>query len=756
MYLLKRLFFILILLTSGIILIQQGYIFFKWLESAEPLSLRSNDETRSLVHWLDEQTPLVYNYNPARVEQLRILSNAIFDQSSAPDPLVNYAIDYQILDKDNKVILQHRYHHASKLVDSTEASQVKQLIEDRQALKVASGQSFYVSKADLALGQTISLKVILEHPTLKGVVIRMHAKVPELEKDLERAWLQLPEERKSRILGYHTLGKYAVSPQEIAQSVRFSWLKLAPQGVPKIDFKDDILYEHLPYNVKTYDFDTEQLDLNAIYTDSQLKASLPIENTTQFYVNTATATELSVVWYDKTQISPPKALHLTRLDQGQWQTPIIEPGLIVISSAEMQLSRWYASDGNLVNLLHSYYYELNNDTSAFYPVSESIAARLEFRPMQNTTATLRFLNDKQVIQSKQLQLYATRSMFDRSISNQTTREAISDSVFYYLQVPKGVTSLEISTADPTWFKLSHRLEQGLSQTRLCSLTCEDRTLEQISSWFSLAASNDFEFVANDKTKKVRLFQAPPEPISEDYFYESIDLTDYAQRSNTALIYSPWRYFDSPPAPEAFRYTLWDGQQQAYANLFSEELSQARVVQKNQQQKPKVVALPLLDYVATNKPVESSTTRYISMKTGANWTETRLYQLPAKRLIRLPLPATGVSRIYIKPFVDNPNAPFLLKTFLNARKKLGVSEQYTVTRQHAILDASNGMNTVDAFLLHPTQPDLISYPTQSIIIGNDIAQLNHLDIVSEQPVWINVTLAMTNMPSKINWRQTDNE
>lgn len=756
MYLLKRLFFSLVFLVGCTLFIQQGFILFKWLESAEPLALRANDETRSIVHWLDETAPLIYNYNPARVEQLRVLSNAIFDQNSASDPLVNYAIDYQILDKNNKVVLQHRYHHASKLVDNNEASQVKQLIENRQALKVTSGQSFYVSKADLSLGQTISLKVVLEHAELKGVVIRMHAKVPELEKDLERAWLQLPEERKSRVLGYHTLGKYAVSTEEIAQSVRFSWLKLAPQGVPKIDFKDDILYEHLPYNVKTYDFDTEQLDLNAIYTDNQLKASLPVEQATQFIVNTATDAPLNVVWYDKTQISQPKSIGLIKLGQRLWQSPIIEPGLIVISTDEIQLTRWQDSDGNLVNLLHSYYYELNADRSVFYPVSEHIAARLEFRPTENTTATIRFFNDNQVIQSHQVQLVASRSIFDRSISNQTMREAISDSVFYYLQIPKQATSLEISAANPVLFKLSHRLEQGLRQTRLCSVQCKDRTFEQINSWFSLAASNDFDFVTNDKIKKVRLFQAPPEPLDEGYFYESLDLTQYTERSNTALIYSPWRYFESPPAPAAFRYTLWDGQQQTNAHRSSDALSEAQVVQKNQQLKPKLLALPLVDYLASDKRAELGSTRYISMVSDAAWTETRLYKVPANRLLRIPLPATGVSGIHVKPFMDKTAAPFLLKTFLNARKHSNVSDQYTVTRQHAVLDASNGINTFDAFLLHPTQPDLISFPTQSIIIGNDIAHLNHLDLVSEQSLWLSITLAKTKMPSKIQWRQTDNE
>lgn len=756
MYLLKRLFMIIFISIIGLLILKQGYYFIKWLESAEPLELRANDETRSIVHWLDETSPLVYTYNPARVEQLRILSNAIFEQNTSSDSPINYAIDYQILDKNNQVVFEHRYHHASKLVDNNEASQVKQLIENRKALKVSSGQSFYVSKANLALGQTISLKVVPEHPLLKGVVIRVHAKVPELEQDLERAWLQLSDERKSRILSYHTLGEYAVSTDEIAQSVRYGWLKLAPQGVPKIDFKDDMLYEHLPYNVKTYDFDVEQFDLNALYTDSQLAASISIDKPTQFSINATTSAPLNVVWYDKTQHFAPKQILLNTLDEGVWQTPILEPGLLVISSTATQLTRWQDQSGQSFELLHNYYYELDSTTSARYPVTDNLAVRLEFRPTQSTTATIHYWQDNKLLETQQVPLQLVPSKFDRAITNQTMREPISESVYYYLRVPKGADRLEINSEQATWFKLSHRTEAGLAQSRLCSVACINRKFEQITSWFPLNASNDFDFVAHEKIKKVRLFQSPPAAINNEFFFESADLSRYATQSNTALVYSPWRYFESPPPPAPFRYRQWDGNQADLNTYPPKMMAQARVVQKHVQQTPYVVMLPVTDYIASKAKTNTETTYFLSLQPEPTWTETRLYQLPANQMVRIPLPAKEVARIYIKPFMDKSSKPFLLKTFVNVTKKNAITTDYTVTRHHAVLDASHGENTLDAFMLHPTQPKLVSFPSHALFLGNDIAHAHHLDLVSEKPLWVSITFALTKAPNKIQWRQTDDE
>ncbi|MEM7390656.1 MAG: hypothetical protein AAF347_12495, partial [Pseudomonadota bacterium] len=144
MYLIKRLFALLLILTLLFAIFFAGRSFLVWLDSAEPVDARSNTETRSNVQWLSSEKPLRFTFSNQRTHSLRILSNAVFDQSVFLELPVNYAIKYVLYDDKGNVILDKIYHHASKLVNNSEEQQIKQIIENKQSLNVASGQSFYL------------------------------------------------------------------------------------------------------------------------------------------------------------------------------------------------------------------------------------------------------------------------------------------------------------------------------------------------------------------------------------------------------------------------------------------------------------------------------------------------------------------------------------------------------------------------------------------------------------------------------------
>ena len=79
MYLIKRLFALLLILTLLLAIFFAGRSFLVWLDSAEPVDARSNTETRSNVQWLSSEKPLRFTFSNQRTHSLRILSNAVFD-----------------------------------------------------------------------------------------------------------------------------------------------------------------------------------------------------------------------------------------------------------------------------------------------------------------------------------------------------------------------------------------------------------------------------------------------------------------------------------------------------------------------------------------------------------------------------------------------------------------------------------------------------------------------------------------------------
>ncbi|CCQ09373.1 hypothetical protein PALB_2140 [Pseudoalteromonas luteoviolacea B = ATCC 29581] len=749
MYLVKRLFFLVCTIGMLCLIFLMGSKLLAWIDSAEPLATRNDTETRSLVHWLDAKQPLIYSFNNARVDELRVLSNAVLNSNAPAATLINYGIEYTLLDKDKRVLLTHRYHHASKLVDSDETSQVKQLIEDRKALSVASGQSFYINKATFKQTQSVSLTLIPETSAVKGVVVRVHAKVPTPENEYDRAWLQLPSARRDRILSYHTLGVNAVTPREIAHSVHYGWQKLAPQGVPKIDFQTDLLYEHLPYNVKTYDFDTEQQDLDAFYTDRQLNASIQIRES-DFLTVTLLKNDvpIALTWYDETQLTPPKKVTLKHVGNNRWQTPHLLPGLLTIQSTQPQIARWHWSSGQLVDPKHSYYYVISPSREAHFSVTNNNDLRFEFRPLEPTDVTFILKKDGIELTRYSATLTPLISEFDRAIATSTERTVSPEPQAFYLRVREDADAIVVKSTSETWVKVQQRTKDALYQYVDCKTRCDALNEQQIGVWHSLNATNDFAFVTDDAKKSVRLFAKPASTDVHPRYYHAINLNNKGNRSNTALIYAPWKYFEPAPEPAPFRYRAIPNQENHENSLKTIAFTENTNLIITGATAPLVKRIDAKTEVAL-KPKTKKGSIYASMQQNSPWLEQRLYFLPAGHLVNLTLPVTAPKSVVIKVFSPTPEQTLHLKSFLHIEPKPGLNPEYTITRKHAILEA---LGKQLAFLIHPKTPTLFSYPSLTLAINNDVHQVNSLDLVASNDIWIAISFETAEEPHSVSWRQ----
>jgi len=122
MYFIKWLLKFLCGATLILLLIWLSLRAYFWLTSAESVALRSEEETRSTVHWLKQDKPLIFNFSPDRTFSIRVLSNAIFSQQNQFDKPVNYAIEFTLLDDKGQSLSTNIYHHASKLALDIEIS----------------------------------------------------------------------------------------------------------------------------------------------------------------------------------------------------------------------------------------------------------------------------------------------------------------------------------------------------------------------------------------------------------------------------------------------------------------------------------------------------------------------------------------------------------------------------------------------------------------------------------------------------------
>ena len=102
MQFIKRLLKLLILLVLVFGLGSAAFSFYLWIQSAEPITSRSDEETRSNVQWLSTEKPLIFSFSSTRTHSIRVLSNAIFSEPQDLDKPINYAIEYAFLNEKNK------------------------------------------------------------------------------------------------------------------------------------------------------------------------------------------------------------------------------------------------------------------------------------------------------------------------------------------------------------------------------------------------------------------------------------------------------------------------------------------------------------------------------------------------------------------------------------------------------------------------------------------------------------------------------
>ncbi|KZN42576.1 hypothetical protein N474_06340 [Pseudoalteromonas luteoviolacea CPMOR-2] len=761
MYWIKKVLHMLLLSSLLLVVLWASYNGYVWLSSAERLEERSEEETRSVVHWLPTDKFVSFNFSSSRTLAIRLLSNAIFDGQQAFDEPVNYAIEYQLLNQQDQILVEHVYHHASKLVLAAQEQQVKQIIEDRKALSVASGQSFYVDTSAYPSASKIRLKLLPEEDALRGVVVRLHAKTPADNDGSQQIWLKLPLEWRDRMLNYHTLGGNALTQWELSNAVSFDWQKLAPQGIPNIDFVSDILYETLPYNVITYDFSAQQLDLDSFYTSKELTATFRVSNNQALtFSSTTPLSTLRITWHDLNQLMAPKELVAKPLANDVYQIDDVHPGLITVQSSLPALTQWRQAEQPIVPL-HSYYYIMSPSTPAIYSVAGNSDIVFDFRDLDTlaSVANITILNkSEQPIERYKLELEPLTSQFDRLITPETQRQTINESQKFFLRLASEAAKVVIDTPDSVAVKLQSRSPAFHYQNVLCDKLCENPLPDfiEIGAWFAQKAVNEFSFTELQQILKVRLFEAPPLPIVKDTSYVSESLFDKHPISNTALVHSPSSYFEPPEEPSPAHYRKV-GELEKLTIPTTNDLKSPKLIAISEQV-PKYTEADLTASAVSKVHSLNKRSPRVYTNTGKtrDYIKTRLFKISQGETLSLQYnnrakPVSIVVKPFLYPVTTKTDQAIMINTNLYGQYRKGINSEYTIAeKRYALLPANR-----EAFMLHPQSTQILSYPPITIKIGTDIQSLEKFAITAEHEMWITILEEHNAQPLTPVWWQNEN-
>ncbi|WP_105181104.1 hypothetical protein [Pseudoalteromonas sp. T1lg21] len=109
-------------------------------------------------------------------------------------------------------------------------------------------------------------------------------------------------------------------------------------------------------------------------------------------------------------------------------------------------------------------------------------------------------------------------------------------------------------------------------------------------------------------------------------------------------------------------------------------------------------------------------------------------------------------VVFKVFRANSSEPVELSLTQNADYKSGLTSEYSIAKQRFMLHQSA---LLDAFLIHPKNSQLTSYPSITQTITNDIAELHSLTLQATDTVWISVLEEYPLQEQKVRWWNHEN-
>ncbi|WP_462147573.1 hypothetical protein [Pseudoalteromonas gelatinilytica] len=750
MYLIKRFFAILAIITVLLIALFTWNSFLIWLDSAEPVNPQTSKETRSKVQWLSTKKPLTYTFSNQRTHSLRILSNAVFDQSVTLDQPVNYAIKYTLYNDKKEVIVDEIYHHASKLVNNSEEQQIKQIIENKQSLNVASGQSFYLPIAHYPEAKSLTLLLIPEEKSIQGVVVRVHAKTPDQNIDPLNSWLKRPLDRRKRATDYLTMGENTLTNTEITNAMAFWWQKIAPQGIPGIDFKSDILYETLPYNVITYDFNQQQYSLAAYYTNERLCASIKLDNSDSLIFTVSNNQALPLLtWYDKLQFEAPKEIDFTQTDEkNTYKTPTLNAGLITICSEEELLTQWRTESESIILTSYAGSYLINPKASVEFDIVPASHLSLELRALKSSQIHVTLYDkSKKQIEQYSVTIKGEASNFDRLIANNTQRQAVGMLTSYYLRTPQQAHFFKVESNNDVYLRVKSRLSNFHYQRRIAHqpLTTESTDgFYDIAAWFEQKASNHYDLANQEHFVNIRTFTPPRDVEQRTTYYQSKELFNVLPLSNVALGLSPSRYYEKPEPAQEFNFGIYNNNHYFPSSGENDN----RLIFKLNNNSANEVKLADISSPEKMKLIEESNTVYQNWYGHRPWVKQRLYQLDKNKPIKLLYDKKKhPTSIVVKAFRTQSNKPITLNIDHSANYKPGLTSEYSITKQSYQLHHSE---LLTSFLIHPKKSQLTSYPSVTFNVANDIDSLRSVTLSSSETIWLSILEEYPGKDQKVRW------
>jgi len=527
----------------------------------------------SFVYVLDRERWIEFKL-PSGTDNIRLISNANIDAflpTEATDTW-QYALHYQILNKQGEVIQDKVYHqHAS--LNKVENSETGQSFVPNFYLsgKLAplDGQSFYLNLNILPDADRLRIRLADTIPEVLDAVVRLYyfEKIPERKIDL--IWKRMSDKRKEKMASGNVYPLDLLTKQEIDNLLLMFQRPLSPLGIENYAYESRILYSMQAYEgERVYDPVVSygvlinehhrgvipvpehggrvRLQFGPAYHDKVVDAP----GTISIRWSGRTATERSVhhvAWKGEAvefehhfdggllEISAQNAIVASVF--------VIQDGLPVDMTPEPVYLRGYLTGPGQslsypVRHIEGNPTPLRVDFRYFHPYTDQESGDLLTSEQETVAVPVGYsLIDEngEIVKQDELQLTADVSLYDR-IAGDETRSGLSEPVSRYFMLPPHIREIRFHSGQPVLIGVYNRPEDLVHAVRVPENSYVSAWDEwNQPAWFPVRPNDYKRLILNSQSLLLTIQPKPPED-KPDLLAGRYQWEDYHPQNNRLARY----------------------------------------------------------------------------------------------------------------------------------------------------------------------------------------------------------------------------
>lgn len=204
----------------------------------------------SVVYTLHETRWLVFTLPPS-VELIRVISNASLPAEEASRPPVGaepgwrYALDYQLLDSGGRVLLERRYHQATRLTAYRDARGEAATggFYLGQSVRPVDSRLMLINLRDAPPGVArLGIRLAEKDTGLADVAVRVYHRETLPPHRLRYLWQRMSAERKEMLARANVYPAELLTESEKRHLLESRWAALAPVGIEESHYERRRLY----------------------------------------------------------------------------------------------------------------------------------------------------------------------------------------------------------------------------------------------------------------------------------------------------------------------------------------------------------------------------------------------------------------------------------------------------------------------------------------------------------------------------------